>query len=146
MSSELGYAGDVSCVEAFAALEADPASCLVDVRTRAEWTFVGVPELGPGARAPLFVEWQSLPPAPPVVGFVDTLSRALTEAGLDHDSAIYFLCRSGGRSRSAAIALTEVGYRRCYNVVDGFEGPLDGAKHRGTVGGWKASGLPWAQT
>jgi rhodanese-related sulfurtransferase len=55
------------------------------------------------------------------------------------------ICRSGVRSRDAAIALTRAGYGPCYNVADGFEGPKDEAGHRGARGGWKAAGLPWTQ-
>jgi len=65
-------------------------------------------------------------------------------AHLPRDAAILFLCRSGARSRAAAIAMTELGFARCYNIAGGFEGDLDGERHRG-VGGWKAAGLPWRQ-
>jgi rhodanese-related sulfurtransferase len=58
---------------------------------------------------------------------------------------VLFICRSGQRSRGAAIAMTSAGYQRCYNVAEGFEGSHDGARHRGTVGGWKARQLPWVQ-
>jgi rhodanese-related sulfurtransferase len=56
-----------------------------------------------------------------------------------------FLCRSGARSRHAAIAMTSAGWGPCFNVSDGFEGPLDDSRRRGGAG-WKAGGLPWAQT
>jgi rhodanese-related sulfurtransferase len=56
-----------------------------------------------------------------------------------------FLCRSGARSRAAAMALTAAGYTSCYNIAEGFEGNPDAERHRGTTGGWKAAGLPWAQ-
>jgi rhodanese-related sulfurtransferase len=59
---------------------------------------------------------------------------------------VLFLCRSGGRSKSAAIAQTGAGYKKCYNVAGGFEGDLDADGHRGHIGGWKAAGLPWKQT
>ena len=45
-----------------------------------------------------------------------------------------------------ATAMTNAGWGPCFNVSDGFEGPLDGLRRRGGVGGWKAGGLPWAQT
>lgn len=63
----------------------------------------------------------------------------------DKHMALFFLCRTGGRSQEAAIAMTQVGYTRCYNVTDGFEGPADGNGQRGTIAGWKAEGLPWGQ-
>jgi rhodanese-related sulfurtransferase len=56
-----------------------------------------------------------------------------------------FLCRSGVRSRDAAIAMTAAGFKACYNVASGFEGDKDAAGHRGTVSGWKVDGLPWMQ-
>jgi rhodanese-related sulfurtransferase len=55
------------------------------------------------------------------------------------------LCRSGARSRAAAMAMTAKGYNKCYNVAEGFEGNLDAEQHRGRVSGWKAAGLPWKQ-
>ena len=41
--------------------------------------------------------------------------------------------------------MTQAGYKNCYNIAPGFEGPHDGAQHRGSVDGWKASDLPWVQ-
>ncbi|MBS0242596.1 MAG: rhodanese-like domain-containing protein, partial [Proteobacteria bacterium] len=61
------------------------------------------------------------------------------------ESELYFICRSGARSQRAAEAMLKAGYQRCFNVADGFEGPLDGERHRGRSGGWKARGLPWEQ-
>ncbi|MGZ9035358.1 MAG: rhodanese-like domain-containing protein, partial [Rhodospirillales bacterium] len=59
---------------------------------------------------------------------------------------VVLICRSGARSRAAAIALTAAGFGPCYNVVSGFEGDPDPLRHRGTVSGWKVEGLPWVQT
>jgi rhodanese-related sulfurtransferase len=56
------------------------------------------------------------------------------------------LCRSGVRSVDAAKALEANGYQHLINILDGFEGPLDENKHRGTVGGWRFLGLPWQQS
>jgi rhodanese-related sulfurtransferase len=69
----------------------------------------------------------------------------LVKAGIPKESTLLFICRSGARSRSAAIAMTQAGFRTCYNVAGGFEGPPDGERHRGKVDGWKAKGLPWVQ-
>ena len=35
--------------------------------------------------------------------------------------------------------------RLAYNILEGFEGELDGNHRRGTRGGWKRAGLPWRQ-
>jgi rhodanese-related sulfurtransferase len=66
-------------------------------------------------------------------------------AGVERDAALLIICRSGIRSKAAAIALTAAGFGPCYNVATGFEGDPDPTKHRGTVNGWKVDGLPWVQ-
>ena len=78
--------------------------------------------------------------------FASALDAALKAAGAPHDAPIFFICRSGARSASAAAAMTAAGYSRCYNVAGGFEGPRDAEGHRGTVEGWKAANLPWVQS
>lgn len=140
-----GYAGDVDPALTWASLEADERAVLVDVRTQAEWSFVGLPVLSSLGKRPITIEWLTFPAMAPNHDFVATLSEALDAAGLGRDAPVYFLCRSGQRSRSAAEAMTEAGWSRCYNVSEGFEGGLDGAGHRGRVAGWKARGLPWSQ-
>jgi rhodanese-related sulfurtransferase len=134
------YAGDLSVTEAWALLETEPGARLVDVRTRAEWSFVGVPDLAPLGREVELVEWQTFPSMQVNPGFVSDA------AGSDKTAPVLFLCRSGARSRSAAIAMTQAGYSRAYNIAGGFEGDLDGERHRGRKNGWKAAGLPWKQT
>ncbi len=70
---------------------------------------------------------------------------AVTAAAPDKAAPVLFLCRSGARSRSAAMAATAAGYAKAYNVAEGFEGDLDGEGHRGKLNGWKVAGLPWRQ-
>jgi rhodanese-related sulfurtransferase len=139
----LGYAGDLGGREAWALLAREPGAQLIDVRTAAEWHFVGLPDLSPLGRRALCVEWQIFPAGAQNPTFVAEASAAL---GGRKDAAVLFLCRSGGRSRAAAIAMTAAGFTRAYNVAGGFEGDLDSERHRGTSNGWKASGLPWIQT
>jgi rhodanese-related sulfurtransferase len=144
-SSLQSYAGDLSPKEAWAVLESDPGAVLVDVRTRPEWAFVGVPDLSGLGRSAVFVEWQRFPSMETNTSFVDDLHRE-AKAALRKDTPVLFLCRSGGRSRAAAIAMTKAGFSRAYNVAGGFEGDLDSAQHRGRTSGWKAATLPWRQT
>ncbi|MBC8130622.1 MAG: rhodanese-like domain-containing protein [Rhizobiaceae bacterium] len=138
------YAGDVSPEECWAALASDPRALLVDVRTAAEWTYVGFPVLD-GGRRPLFQEWQSFPTMAVDPGFSEKLSAQIEEAGGSRETAVFLLCRSGVRSIAGAEALTAAGFARCFNVLDGFEGPPDAEGHRGRAAGWKAEGLPWGQ-
>jgi rhodanese-related sulfurtransferase len=69
----------------------------------------------------------------------------LEAEGVSRDRSLLLICRSGVRSRDAAVALTSAGFGPCYNISDGFEGDLDGAKHRGISNGWKVADLPWIQ-
>jgi rhodanese-related sulfurtransferase len=141
-----GYAGDLSAAEAFHLLAADPGSVLVDVRTQAEWSFVGAPDLSSIGKDVLLLEWQSFPSMQVDPAFAARLSARLEAAGVKPGAPLVFLCRSGARSRSAAIAMTQAGWTPCLNVADGFEGPLDAGRHRNALGGWRAGNLPWAQT
>ncbi len=120
-------------------------SILIDVRTRAEWNYVGLPDLTPIGKMVLTVEWLEFPDNRLNAGFVDQLSAVLSKAGVGKDAELYFICRSGARSLSAAQAMLNAGYTRCFNAAEGFEGPLDATRHRGSLSGWKAEGLPWVQ-
>jgi rhodanese-related sulfurtransferase len=127
--------------EAWAALRADPQAQLVDVRTDAEWAYVGLPDLTAAGKRPVLISWQVFPAMQVDAGFVD----ALRAAGFTPDHHLYFLCRSGVRSLHAARAAIQAGFPHAYNIADGFEGPPDQDGHRGTVAGWKVDGLPWQQ-
>ncbi|MEM7438720.1 MAG: rhodanese-like domain-containing protein [Pseudomonadota bacterium] len=134
--------------EAWARLEAADDAVLVDVRTREEWSFVGVPDLSSLGKAAILVEWATLPGMQQNHQFVETL---MTQLGGSAPSEILFLCRSGARSmtaaNAAATAIEATGQDvRLTNVAEGFEGDLNDTHHRGTTNGWKANGLPWRQT
>ncbi len=131
------YRGDVTPSEAFARLQADPNAVLIDVRTDAEWAYVGVPAVE-GLRK---VCWQTFPDMQRNPEFVAQVEAA----GVTRDQELYLICRSGARSASAASLLTEAGFANCYNVAEGFEGDKDADGHRGRTGGWKVAGLPWVQ-
>ena len=137
-----GYAGDVSPSTAWKILSDQKQAVLVDVRTRAEWNFVGLPDLASLDKKPALLEWQVFPSMQPNPEFVSALSGAVA----DKDAPLLFLCRSGARSAAAAKAMSAAGFSSCLNVADGFEGPLDAQAKRGATAGWKAAGLPWRQT
>ena len=135
-----GYAGDLTATEAWALLASDPQAVLVDVRTDAEWRYVGVPDLSDLGRQAVLVEWVSYPSGQQNTRFLDQL----VDAGLTPDRPVVFLCRSGQRSIGAAQTATAAGYGPAYNVLDGFEGATGPDGHRGHTG-WRADGLPWVQ-
>jgi rhodanese-related sulfurtransferase len=137
-----GYAGDVSPDTAWRMLGEQANAVLVDVRTVAEWSYVGVPDLATLGKQVVLVEWQSFPAMTMDPGFVVKTGQAVGGS----KGPLLFICRSGARSAAAARAMTNAGFGPCFNVADGFEGPLDGERRRGGTRGWKASGLPWFQT
>lgn len=132
---------NVNPKQVWQALLDDPDTRLVDVRTDAEWTYVGLPDLTASGKQPVLIPWQIFPAMAVNGDFVGQMA----EAGLTPSHKIYFLCRSGVRSLAAAAAAEAAGYEDAFNVADGFEGPPDGEGHRGRVAGWKADGLAWRQ-
>ena len=139
-------AGDLSLEDAYALLEKDARAVLVDVRTEPEWQYVGVPDLAALGRTPVFKQWQIYPSMEVAADFVESLAEELRRRGADKATPVVFLCRSGARSRHAAMAMTAAGWSHCYNIAEGFEGVLDPNRHRGKLNGWQARGLPWKQT
>ena len=133
------YAGDLSPQQAWEALETDPRAVLVDVRTQAEWAFVGVPDLTALGKRVIPIEWSTFPQGRPNDAFLTQLGHHV-----EQDAPVYFLCRSGARSVSAADAATAAGWGAAHNILDGFEGPVDDHGHR-AIAGWKHAGLPWRQ-
>ncbi|WP_078307563.1 MULTISPECIES: rhodanese-like domain-containing protein [unclassified Mycobacterium] len=137
----MGYAGDITPEAAWALLKENPEAVLVDVRTSAEWKWVGVPDLTELGRDVVYIEWVRSN-GERNEQFLDELTAAGVTPG---ERPVVFLCRSGNRSIGSAELATEAGIAPSYNVLDGFEGNLDENGHRGGVG-WRAIGLPWRQS
>jgi rhodanese-related sulfurtransferase len=132
---------NISPPQVWHALQQNPQAQLVDVRTDAEWTYVGLTDLSAAGKQPVLIPWQIFPKMEVNAAFIDQLKQA----GFTPEHHIYFLCRSGVRSLAAAQAAQAAGFPNAFNVADGFEGNPDGEGHRGRIAGWKASGLPWRQ-
>ena len=58
---ELDYAGDLTPNEVWQMLKDDEDCHLIDCRSSAEWSLVGVPELESINKSTLFIEWQTFP-------------------------------------------------------------------------------------
>ena len=132
----------------WAALENGEKAIVIDCRTRAEWTFVGLPQLPSGAPGMALIEWQSYPAMAVEPNFAREAMSAIDEAGAD---TAFFLCRSGVRSLHAAVAVSAAAEAAgrdvtCVNVTGGFEGDPNPQGRRGVLNGWKAQGLPWRQS
>lgn len=124
-------------------LKARADAALVDVRSRPEWSFVGVCDLSSLGRKPAQIAWQHWTERGMVRN--ESFATEFSALGVDKDAPVIFICRSGARSRAAAEAMHALGWRHCYNLSGGFEGDRDAVKHRGKTGGWKSAGLPWVQ-
>jgi len=138
------YAGDITPEQAWKLLGDNPRAVLVDVRTDAEWRWVGVPDLSSLGREVVYIEWVTND-GRRNENFLAQLKDKITSADDgSEERPVVFLCRSGNRSIGAAEVATEAGIAPSYNVLDGFEGQLNAERHRGDSG-WRAIGLPWKQ-
>lgn len=135
-------------LETWSGLENSTDAVLVDVRTKAEWSFTGIPDLSALGRQVILQEWRQYPDMSVNKGFVVSILEQIEGTA---PSKIYFMCRSGVRSMEAAQGVHEVFAAKglsieCVNVSEGFEGDLDTERHRGVTNGWKARGLAWGQS
>ena len=133
--------------------EAPDKVLFIDVRTRAELQFIGMPTLV-DANVPFLVEtatpqWDEvnstfkLAPNPK---FVEGVGKRLAQKGLTRDDQVILICQGGGRAARAANALSQAGYTKVYTTIDGFEGdPVADGPHKGErlLNGWRNAGLPW---
>ncbi|MCZ6803535.1 MAG: rhodanese-like domain-containing protein [Proteobacteria bacterium] len=137
--------------EAFDEIQAEENKILfLDVRTRAEVEVVGMPTVADANIPYMFMsepmtwddDWGSFKMTRNL-NFLDAVKQRLEEKGLTQNDKVFLMCRSGGRSASAADLLGEAGFTNVYSVVDGYEG--DKAKSgKRTLNGWKNSDLPWS--
>ena len=121
---------DVSSEEAFELLK-EPDTYLVDVRSIAEYVFVGHPAMA--HNIPLtFWDEERQDLVPNEMFLEDVKSRFKT------DDRLIFICRSGGRSLRAARMAQNAGFIKVFNITLGFEGEKNAKGYR-VVNGWKNS-------
>ena len=131
----LSYAGALTPPEAQAILRANAEATLIDVRTIPEFLYVGrIPNTAN-------VEWQVFPD----MNVNDKFCQAIEEH-VNREQIALFICRSGVRSHHAAAIAAAAGWKQAYNILEGFEGDLDGNGHRNNINGWRFHGLPWIQS
>lgn len=126
----------ISPIEAQAILDQNSRACLIDVRTKVEFEYVGHPV---GA---VHVPWKEFPDWAENPNFSAAVDTAIDA---DHDRPLLLICRSGVRSFKAAECLRAHGYTNLSNVEEGFEGAKDDHQHRGNINGWRFHSLPWKQ-
>jgi rhodanese-related sulfurtransferase len=136
--------------------EASEETLFIDIRTRSEVTFVGMPGQV-DFNIPFMFEddwkaWDDEKATYKLAYNPDFISRIRKAIELKGDAKgketrIILMCRSGKRSAQAARILHIAGYRNVYTVIDGFEGDkLRSGERAGQrlVNGWKNSDLPWS--
>jgi rhodanese-related sulfurtransferase len=140
--------------EAAAMKQANPSKVLfIDIRTRAEAMYLGMPTLVdylvPVLDFSELWEWSAeqgeyLQQGNP--HFVQDIEKRLAAKGLGKDDAVILICRSGIRSNGASGLLAQFGFKKAYTVIDGYEGDKAASgpeKGQRTVNGWKNAKLPW---
>ena len=132
---------NTSSRECFEKLSIEVNSQLIDVRTKPEWIYVGVPDLSSINKKVIFVSWQVYPE----MGTNKFFENQILESNIKKDNNLYFICRSGNRSNNAAEFLASRGFSNCFNVIDGFEGKLNHEHQRASIDGWQFNNLPWKQ-
>ena len=133
-SAGLPFAGGVTPAVAWQLFSTQEVQ-LVDVRSNEERKFVGHI---PGS---LHVPWATGTALTRNPRFVRELENKIG----GKETVALLLCRSGKRSALAAEAATKAGLTNVFNVLEGFEGEIDGQQHRGAADGWRFHGLPWVQ-
>ena len=122
-------------------LQNNPQALFVDVRSKAEFKYVGYPEnsiLIPWIDDP---DWEPNPEA-----FSGAVMQELDGRENLSDTEIILICRSGFRSNEALKCLENKGFTQVSHVASGFEGDLDENDHRGNLNGWRHDGMPWSQS
>ena len=122
-------------------LQSNSQALFVDVRSKAEYKYVGYPEnsiLIPWIDDP---DWEPNPEA-----FSDLVMQELDGRENLSDTEIILICRSGFRSNEALKCLENKGFTQVSHVASGFEGDLDENDHRGNLNGWRHDGMPWSQS
>ena len=122
-------------------LQNNPQALFVDVRSKAEYKYVGYPENS------ILIPWMDDPDwEPNPEAFSDAVMQELDGSENLSDTEIILICRSGFRSNEALKCLENKGFTQVSHVASGFEGDLDENDHRGNLNGWRHDGMPWSQS
>ena len=132
---------NITSIECFNKLSEISNSYLIDIRTKPEWEFIGVPDLSSLNKKTIFISWHMYPE----MKINSLFENQITESNIKKNDNLFLICRSGNRSSDAAEFLTSHGFTNCFNVKDGFEGEIGPNHQRSTINGWKYCKLPWKQ-
>jgi len=134
--------------EAFSKWHVDSEKVFVlDVRTPEEYIFVGHAPMARNIPVRVLNQELTAKKRRPVMELnPDFVSQVRKD--YKATDTILIMCRSGGRSALAVNLLAEAGFRKVYNIIDGFEGdavkdPQSYYNGKRVKNGWKNSGAPW---
>jgi rhodanese-related sulfurtransferase len=108
---------------------------LIDVRSIAEYVFIGHPEMAYNIPLMFWSEKQQK-----LILNENFLTNI--ESRFKRDDILIFICRSGGRSLKTATMAKQSGFINVFSVKEGFEGQKDKKGYR-SINGWKNSELPY---
>jgi len=133
----------LSAQKAWDLIQKEPKVAFIDVRSDMEYLFIGHPS------GSVNIPWIEEPNWEVNPNFVRDVRKLVLGGVIDspehHSVPILLICRSGNRSDEAGKLLVENGFKRVYNIVQGFEGELDDNHQRGRIAGWRFDNLPWEQ-
>jgi len=133
----------LSAQKAWDLIQKEPKVAFIDVRSDMEYLFIGHPS------GSVNIPWIEEPNWEVNPHFVRDVRKLVLGGVIDspehHSVPVLLICRSGNRSDEAGKLLVENGFKRVYNIVQGFEGELDENHQRGTIAGWRFDNLPWEQ-
>ncbi len=134
--------------DAFKILQSNNKAVLIDVRSELEYLFIGHPK---GA---IHIAWVDEPDWKVNPLFATEVRKVMLEGIISDEgdkehpmdaAPVLLICRSGRRSLEAGRKLVKEGFTKVFNIIDGFEGPIDAEHHRSTLSGWHFHGMPWEQ-
>jgi rhodanese-related sulfurtransferase len=133
----------LSTKKAWDLIQKEPKVAFIDVRSDMEYLFIGHPS------GSVNIPWIEEPDWEVNPHFLRDVRKLVLGGVIDspehHSVPVLLICRSGNRSDEAGKLLVENGFKRVYNIVQGFEGELDDNHQRSTLGGWRFDQLPWEQ-
>ena len=132
---------NITSIECFNKLSEISNSYLIDIRTKPEWEFIGVPDLSSLNKKTIFISWHMYPE----MKINSLFENQITESNIKKNDNLFLIWRSVNRSSDAAEFLTSRSFANCCNVKDGFEGEIGPNHQRSTINGWKYFKLPWKQ-
>jgi rhodanese-related sulfurtransferase len=139
----------VNSKQAYAMWKTSPEKVvIIDTRTPQEYNYVGHPTMAYNIPSN-FMTMEFDPKKKTYKTKVNENFLADVQKLFKKDQTLLLMCRSGNRTAKAANILAKAGYKKVYNIYDGFEGDkvkdeMSYFKGMRMVNGWKNSGNPWS--